>query len=280
MLVTDIIQSSVKPPLYADGSAFMWTDEYISKQLLDLHLNPDIDLASRKGDTINKTIEWILKYLKPNKKNRILDLGCGPGLYTEKLASLGHSLVGVDISSTSIEYASRSALDKELDIDYFNENYLNLELEADQFDLIIMVYTDFGVLKPWEQTKLLTLVSKALNKGGVFIFDVLKDSHLEEKLVSPSWQAAHTGFWKNSLYLALSESHMYDKERVILYQHLIADEDSNIETYRFWTHFYTEEKITGLLRSNGFSEVDIRDDVLPSGDIWNGRNVLFCIALK
>ncbi|MDA3789313.1 MAG: hypothetical protein PF503_12600 [Desulfobacula sp.] len=38
----------------------MWVDEYISKHLLETHLNPDIELASRKGTTINSTLDWIM----------------------------------------------------------------------------------------------------------------------------------------------------------------------------------------------------------------------------
>ncbi len=38
----------MKPELYTQGTSFMWTDEHISKQLLDVHLNVDTDLASRK----------------------------------------------------------------------------------------------------------------------------------------------------------------------------------------------------------------------------------------
>ena len=38
---------------------------------------------------------------------KILDLGCGPGLYAELLAKKGHSITGVDFSENSIQYAIR-----------------------------------------------------------------------------------------------------------------------------------------------------------------------------
>ncbi|MCP4673075.1 MAG: SAM-dependent methyltransferase, partial [Desulfobacula sp.] len=75
-----IINLSVKPDLYQKGTAVMWTDSYISKQLLKVHLNPEVDLASRKKKTIESTVQWILD--KAGKRSlKILDLGCGPGLY-------------------------------------------------------------------------------------------------------------------------------------------------------------------------------------------------------
>ena len=48
MNLADIISKIEKPKIYEKSSAFMWTDEHISKQLLNVHLNSDIDLGSRK----------------------------------------------------------------------------------------------------------------------------------------------------------------------------------------------------------------------------------------
>ena len=65
-------------------TASMWDDDYISERLLDMHLNPDIDAASRKRITIERTVRWIEANLE-GKNKWILDLGCGPGLYCELL---------------------------------------------------------------------------------------------------------------------------------------------------------------------------------------------------
>ncbi len=149
----------------------MWTNPHISKQLLDIHINPDIDLGSRKKNAIERTVEWILSNCSKEKMN-ILDLGCGPGLYSEILAEKGHSVTGVDISKTSIEYADQEAEKKNLDIKYFNQSYLDLDFE-NQFDLAILIYTDFGVLNPGERKTILNNVRKALKPEGKFIFDFL-----------------------------------------------------------------------------------------------------------
>ena len=124
MPITEIISKSEMPELYEKGTSFMWTDEHISKQILNIHLNPDIDLGSRKKSTIENTASWILKTQKEKGKLNILDLGCGPGLYTEIFAAKGHNVTGIDISKDSIEYAKKSAENKKLNVAYLNLIYI------------------------------------------------------------------------------------------------------------------------------------------------------------
>ena len=280
MKISEIISKSEKPKLYEKGTAFMWTDVHISKQLLNVHLNPDIDLASRKKSTIEKTANWILERQKEKGKLNILDLGCGPGLYTEIFAKKGHYVTGIDISTNSIEYAKKSAEDKKLDITYLNTSYLEVNLESDDYDLVVMIYTDLGVLSPTERERLLKMIFRVLKKGGTFIFDVLKDHEIEKKTSLRTWEVSNNGFWKGSPYLALSESFLYQEDKVILFQHIIIDTEENIETYRFWTHFFSQNDVSKMLDTHKFINISFREDILPEGDMWNGDNVIFTMTTK
>ena len=280
MKISEIISKSEKPELYEKGTAFMWTDVHISKQLLNVHLNPDIDLASRKKSSIEKTANWILERQKEKGKLNILDLGCGPGLYTEIFAKKGHYVTGIDISTNSIEYAKKSAEDKKLDITYLNTSYLEVNLESDDYDLVVMIYTDLGVLSPTERESLLKMINRVLKKGGTFIFDVLKDREIEKKTSPKTWEISNNGFWKESPYLALSESFLYKEEKVILFQHIIIDTEENIETYRFWTHFFSQNDVSKMLDTHKFINISFREDILPEGDMWNGDNVIFTMTTK
>lgn len=40
-------------------AADLWTDEHTSEQMLAYHLNTDIDVASRRGEFIDQSAEWI-----------------------------------------------------------------------------------------------------------------------------------------------------------------------------------------------------------------------------
>ncbi len=280
MKTTDIISMSARPAIYEKGTAFMWTDEHISKQLLNTHLNPDIDLASRKQTSIEKTVDWILGTQGGNEKLNILDLGCGPGLYAELLAKEGHNVTGVDISETSINYARQSAKEKGLGISYVNASYLDIDFMPGQYDLVLLIYTDFGALSPTGQGHLLGQVYRALKKGGTFIFDVLKDNGLENKIAPNTWEASNGGFWSPAPYVMLSQSFLYEKEKVALFQNILIDENDKTEIYRFWTHFFNEKDIERKLKKGKFANIRFNDQVLADDGPWNGDNVLFAISQK
>jgi len=275
MKINKVLAYSKRPSLYEKGTAQMWTDKYISQQLLQVHLNEKIDLASRKKTTIAQTVDWILEQTNQKRLN-ILDLGCGPGLYAEILATKGHSVTGVDFSEHSINYAKESAAKKSLQIEYVHKDYLDLGFDENSFNLIMLIFTDFGVLNPEERDVLLKSVKKLLKPRGVFIFDVLNDLDIDKKISPKTWETAEKGFWKNDPYLALSESFFYAKEKVVLNQHLVIDEREKIDVYRFWIHFFSHRDLTDILKKNAFRSIEFFENVLPAGGIWNGKNVTFC----
>lgn len=267
-----------KPELYEKGNSVMWTDPYISEQLLQLHINPDIDAASRNSEKIKYITDWILK--KINKpKLEILDLGCGPGLYAELFAEKGHSVTGVDFSQNSIQYAANHAKDKRLSIEYLHKNYLELDFEC-RFDLITLIYLDFCALIPAERDKVLENVNKALKKGGVFIFDVVNGKNIDEKTIPQSWEVEEKGFWKDEPYTVLNKGYHYPEAKALANHHLVIGEDDKISTYIFWINYYEKQDLVPVLKMKGFTEIETSENMLPGDDCWNGENITFYSVKK
>ncbi len=277
MEIRNILEYALKPELYEKGTAVMWTDNYISKQLLMLHLSQDTDLASRKFSVIDSTIDWILSNTN-NERMNVLDLGCGPGLYVEKFALKGHAVTGIDFSLNSIEYAKNEAARKNLSIYYRHQNYLELD-EKEKYDLIILIYTDFGVLIPDERDELLKRVFRALKPNGIFVFDVLNENNLRQKITQKTWELCPKGFWRDHPYLILSESFLYEDKNVILNQHTVID-NFKTDCYRFWNHVYTDNNIYEFMTKCDFRKISMYRNVLPGDDAWSGKNVTFCVAGK
>ena len=93
-----------KPVLFQESPCNIWTDPYIQKQMLREHLNTESDGASRNKKSIFKVVDFISNHL--HHHSRVLDLGCGPGLYAELLQEQGHEMTGIDFNKASIDYAS------------------------------------------------------------------------------------------------------------------------------------------------------------------------------
>ena len=278
MKLREYITTASRPSIYAPGTAFMWDDEHISKQLLAIHLSPDTDLASRKPATILSTIDWLEnEFLQPG--SAILDMGCGPGLYTEHLARRGHRVTGVDISRNSIHYAGESAKTNGLDITYRNLDYMDLD-DKESFDLILMIFTDFGVLVPENRNKVLSNIYRALKPGGVFCFDFLNSSFPIAETGSREWEICNGGFWSAGPYLVLQEKHYYPEQNVCLSQHIVTDDREETSIYRFWTHAFKHDQITDLIGAHGFSDCGFRENILPSSDFYRSGEVSFCFATK
>lgn len=132
-----------KPEPFAPGDAMFWTDPYIAGQLLQIHLNPAIDAASRTPHVIHQSVDWIIQVLGLQAGNCVLDLGCGPGLYATRLAQRGLRVTGVDFSENSIHYATQKAREDGLEIAYRCQDYLQLEDEA-SFDAALLINATFA----------------------------------------------------------------------------------------------------------------------------------------
>lgn len=276
-VIETIMRYSGRPQLFEKGTSNFWDDPHISKHMLESHLNPDWDAASRKIDTIDRTVKWINdNYLKENSD--ILDLGCGPGLYAERFEKLGHRIVGIDFSKRSIEYARESAAKNGMDIEYIYKNYIDMDY-FEEFDAIILIYCDFGVLNNEDRENLLFKIHKALKPGGYFIFDVFGESFREEKIIEKNWKAYDTGFWSDKKHIVLSETFHFSEDKVFLAQYIVVDEANRLEVYRSYDRYYSEEDLSDILNKSGFRKPNFYYDIVKESNFKAGC-VCFTVVEK
>lgn len=276
-LLERMLEYSGKPRVFEKGTSNFWDDPHISKYMLEAHLNPDKDAASRRFSTIDCTVKWINEnFLKGN--SRILDLGCGPGLYAERLARLGHSVLGIDFSKRSIDYAKESAARNGLDIEYVYKNYIEMDY-SEEFDLVILIYCDFGVLNNADRDALLSKIYKALKPGGCFIFDVFGEDFKRERKTSRKWEILNSGFWSDKRHIVLSETFHYPGDKVFLNQYIVVDEAGKLEVYRAYDRYYSEEDLHEILSKYGFNNQEFHYDIVKDTDFKPG-SVCFTAARK
>lgn len=255
----NIMEYVKKPKLYQQSEQPFWEDEYISSQMLVAHLDPNLDAASRKLSFIEASVSWITQNISPVSHPRLLDIGCGPGLYTERFYQKGYQVTGLDFSGRSIDYARNSAREKKFDIRYLQENYLTMHLNA-QFDLCTLIYCDYGALSTDNRKLVMENVYEHLAPGGFFLLDVFSLQAYKNLNEYATWQHIDgNGFWRANKHLELSTLYRYSPN-VSLYQTTIIEEQ-HITTYYIWNTFFSKESLRAEAEAAGFKVCGFWGDV-------------------
>ncbi len=258
-LISQLIELQEKPEPFTPGEPLFWNDPHISSQMLQFHLNPDTDAASRCPEAIDHIVQWMIKTLGLKPGDSVLDLGCGPGLYTSRLAHAGLRVTGVDYSHRSIEYASQYAKDNHLEILYRYQNYLELE-DENQYDAVLLIYGDFCPLSPTQRAKLLANIHRALKPNGRFVLDVTTRECRKKYGIKNGWYAVQSGFWKPDPHVVLEEGFDYPEQSIWLDQYTVIEANGKVSVYRNWFQDYTPDTITAELEQSGFRVESIWGD--------------------
>ena len=143
---------------------------------------------------------------------RIADFGCGPGLYTSRLAAAGADVTGIDFSKRSIQYAREFAAERGLPIDYVRQSYLEYETEK-RFDLITMIMCDFCALSPVQRKAMLARWHRLLVAGGSVLLDVYTMNAYNQREEAQSYELNQlNGFWSPGRYYGFLNTFKYDED--------------------------------------------------------------------
>lgn len=262
----------IEPAIYEKSTKAFWDDEHISKGMLSAHLDADNDGASRKMTTIQKSVEWICDCCQDVKGKKLLDLGCGPGIYAELLNDKGFSVTGIDFSKRSIAYAQNHAKETDRNIEYHYQNYLEMDY-CNKFDVITMIYCDFGVLSPDDRTILLKKIYNALKVDGVLILDAWNTPYLYQFKEFHSIAYEENSFWTSKPCAVIQKNKYYPETNNVLERYLVITEDA-CECYNIWNQIYSKSSFTEEICKQGFRSVSVYDDIC--GRSFTDSDVSIC----
>jgi 2-polyprenyl-3-methyl-5-hydroxy-6-metoxy-1,4-benzoquinol methylase len=275
--ITSLIARPPKPEEF--GTDSIWIDPHVSRNLLAAHLDESTDAASRKLPAREATLEWIEGHAAGRPSARILDLGCGPGLYAEALARAGHSVTGIDFNPASIEYARDSADKKGLAIDYRYGSYLELPY-PEGLAAAIMIFCDFGALDDAGRRLVLRKLKASLAPGGLFLFDVCGPRVADSFVPGRKWSAQEGGFWAEGPHLLLEEQFLFSEARSITRQYLVIDGEGRARLFRNHDSWFDEDSLKELLASEGFELAEARRDVLLRTDFGPSEPIFVAARLS
>jgi SAM-dependent methyltransferase len=271
--VKELLNLFKHPALWERSGQQMWDDEHISKGMLEAHLNPNWDAASRKPDFIDRSVAWLHSVIPDG--GAILDLGCGPGLYATRLSDLGYRVTGMDLSRRSIAYAKEHDSKSE----YILGNYLEMDYE-NRFDAVTLIYCDCAPLTQSERKVLLNKVLRALKPGGLLIFDVFtpKVDWWAGAKDEQTWTLYENGgFWCEKPHLHLNGRYSYLDNTVEVNRNIIVTEDGICE-FMNWNAVFTVKSLLAELEGTGFSISQIVGDVC--GTEYTDDSNTICVVLR
>ena len=169
----------------------------------------------------------------------VLELGCGTGNMTERLARAGYDMIGVDCSEDMLEIAQEKKLESGLDILYLEQDMREFELYGTARAVVSVCDSLNYILDP----------------GGIFLFDlntVQKYREIGESVIAENREES-SFIWEND----------FDEEsKINEYQLTIFLREGKDRLYRKYEELhcqrgYSLEKIRALLEEAGLEFLDV-----------------------
>ncbi|MFD4371025.1 class I SAM-dependent methyltransferase [Streptomyces sp. NPDC058486] len=192
----------------------------------------------------------------------VADFGCGPGLYTTRLAGTGASVTGLDLSSRSLDHADSLARADELAVRHLRQDCLTYREDV-RYGLVLLIIRDYCALPPDGRRALLRTAREHLTAGGSLVFDV----DAAAAFAAVRERAAYApglmdGFWSDRPYVGFHHTYRYEWERVSLDKFDIVEADRR-RTFFNWVRYFTPDELTTELAGPA-------SPASRSSEIWRG----------
>ena len=204
------------------------------------------------------TVEFYMEILRREgvKPRTVVDLACGTGSVTAILARMGYPVLGVDMSEEMLTEAMGKVMDMENPPRFVCQKLQELKLPR-AVDMAVCALDSLDyITDPDDCKEAIRRTYKALNPGGIFIFDV----NTPEKLRAMDGQVF-----------------LDEDDDVYCVWRGEFDEETNICTYwmdlfqrqgKVWSrsyeehreYAYSEAQLRGYLKEAGFTHIEVYAD--------------------
>ena len=252
----DIIHRKAVPSPWSEGEKIPWNEPGFSQRMLLEHLSQEHDAASRRIETIERQVEWIHHSVLSNQPTRILDLGCGPGLYSSRLARLGHACVGIDFSPASISHARQLAQVEKLRCSYLQQDIRTADY-GQGYGLGMFIFGEFNTFRLTDARSILEKAHQALAENGRLLLEVHTFTAVQKIGKQPaSWYSTESGLFSDRPHICLTENFWDAEQNVATVRYFIVDGSTgDVTRYAGCTQAYTHKQYRALLEECGFGNV-------------------------
>jgi SAM-dependent methyltransferase len=267
MNLLDVINRTEIPAPWSEGEKIPWDEPGFSERMLEEHLTQEHDAASRRFENIDVHVDWIHRELLGQHPTAILDLGCGPGLYTSRLARLGHNCVGIDFSPASIAYAVETAEQQGIVCTYVHQDIRTVDYGTG-FGMVMLIFGEFNAFRPADAEGILRKAFDALVDSGILLLEVSTFESLERAGKNgASWYSSPSGLFSDQPHLCLVENFGDDEKNVTTTRfHIVDAASAEVTRHAMSTQAYTDEEYRALLAQCGFRDIEFHPSLAGGAD--------------
>ena len=278
MNLLDIVHRQNPPQPWAEGEKIPWNAPGFSRRMLQEHLSQAHDSASRRAETIDRHVSWIHNTLLSGRSTKILDLGCGPGLYTSRLAALGHTCTGIDFSPASIAFAREQAAQKGLNCQYQLAD-IRTASYGTGYGLAMQIFGEINVFTQADAVTILEKARASLIDGGTLLLEPHTLAAVCQLGNECWWQAAEHGLFSEDPHLLLYESHWDREGRTTTERYHVVDAATgSIARHASTMQAYSEAGYQDLLENCGFGAIQFYPSLC--GDQDGSQPALFVLVAR
>ncbi|MCE7793576.1 class I SAM-dependent methyltransferase [Salipaludibacillus sp. CUR1] len=244
---------------------------------MESHFDKNMPGGSKESSFIAETLDFINQIAPVDKYKNVIDLGCGPGLYSHGLAMKGYNVVGVDFNKKAIEYAASKANKENLSIEYRNEDITKIGLN-EEFDVALLIYHLYGSFSPENRSKILSNLYQGLKPGGLVLLDVLSEAEFNKTEPQFMWGLSRKDSpFSNKKHLALYASLKYPN-KVTLTKNMMVFNNGDLINYHYWNQYFSIDDLEKEVNEAGFTLEKVYADV--NGREYVEDNDVFGAVLK
>jgi ubiquinone/menaquinone biosynthesis C-methylase UbiE len=256
----DIVRRNPAPAPWSEADNIPWNEPGFSARMLKEHLSQEHDAASRRFEKIEQHVAWIHQKAFISQPGKLLDLGCGPGLYASRLTRLGHQVTGIDYSPASIAYAQEQAAQQGQTISYIEADIREAKYtqgDGREFDNAMLIFGETNVFKPPDIRKILHKIYAAFKPGGKLVLE----PHTYEAIkkigqTTPSWFSAESGLFSPHPHIVLTERFWNADQNAATIRHYVMEaETGNVIRYAQSMQAYKDADYRALLAEIGFEDI-------------------------
>lgn len=167
---------------------------------------------SKLGEFVDKVeTELAFSLFKPTPGMKILDVGCGTGNFSIKLAEMGCKVTGIDKSEKMLEKARQKAKDRGLDIEFRIMDVYNIDFPDESFDGVFSMAAFEFVNKAQEAYNEMYRVLK--KDGYLLIGTINKESKWGDLYLSKPFQ--ENSVFKYADFKSMDDMKSWDSENVV-----------------------------------------------------------------